>query len=290
MSPRKTAVPVPPPVLFIHGMWIHASSWQNWIDLFAANGFDASAPTWPGEDPTVVQSRAHAPGLAGVSMERLITHYADLIRDMPAQPILIGHSLGGTVVQKLLSAGYGAGGVVLDSARFDGELPGALSTLRLALPGMTDPASADQAITLTDYQFRFAFGRQLTPAESDDLYRKLAIPAPARLLLEPETAGVELPPAPRRKATAPAPLLALESAEAGAAASPGGSFGGRRRLHHSLDADAEPTRFADRGASFVFDAGWRDVAECALDWVQDRFGSTTASSRRRGLALRGTAA
>jgi non-heme chloroperoxidase len=288
MPPRKTAMPVTPPVLFVHGMWLHASSWQNWIELFAADGFDASAPAWPGEHPSAAESRAHAGDVAGLGMEGLVTHYADLIRQLPAQPILIGHSLGGTVVQKLLSAGYGVGGVVLDSARADGDLPGALPTLRIALPALAEPAASEAAIALTDYQFRFAFGRSLSPTESDDLFRQFAIPAPARLLLEPETDGIDLPSAPGRTAKPAAPLLALLSAEADAGT--GASFGGRRPLHDGPDAGAEPTRFPDRGASFVFDAGWRDVAECALDWVQDRFGSATGSSRARAVALRGTAA
>ncbi|MFC0681865.1 alpha/beta hydrolase [Lysobacter korlensis] len=287
MSPRKTALPVPPPIVFVHGMWLHAASWQNWVDLFAAEGFDASAPAWPGERPTVAASRADTAGIGGLTMDRLVSSYASLIRDMPVQPVLIGHSLGGTVVQTLLTAGYGAAGVILDSARFDGDLPGALSTLRLGLPRLTDPRSVDDAIALTDYQFRFAFGRSLDAAESDAYYREFAIPAPARLLLEPEIAGIDLPAAPGPKGKPTAALLTLESA--GPAA---GSLG-RRRLYDGPDSDAQPIRFPDRGASFVFDEGWRDVAECALDWVQDRFGSVKTAAgahRRRGVALRGTAA
>ena len=36
------------PVVFIHGLWLHASSWQPWQDLFAAAGYQPSAPGWPG--------------------------------------------------------------------------------------------------------------------------------------------------------------------------------------------------------------------------------------------------
>lgn len=293
MPPRKTALPVSPPIVFVHGMWLHATSWQKWVDLFAAEGFDASAPLWPGERATAAGSRASATDLAGMGMERLVSSYAALLRELPTQPILIGHSLGGTVVQKLLSSGYGAGGVVLDSARFDGELPGALSALRLALPGLPETGAADAAIALTDYQFRFAFGRSLDAAESDDLFREFAIPAPARLLLEPEVAGIELRVPAGRKAGRRTPLLVVESAAAGATAAPGGSLAaGRRSLDDGLDTDIEPIRFADRGASFLLDTGWRDVAESVLAWVQDRFGSSTpaASTRGRSVALRGTAA
>ncbi len=291
MPPRKTAKPVTPTVLFVHGLWLHASAWQNWVELFEAEGFAATAPLWPGERDSVAQTRAGAAGIAGLSMNGLVTHYADLLRDLPAQPVLVGHSLGGTVVQKLLSAGYGSGGVLLDSPRFDGDLPGALSTLRLALPQLTHPSAIDDALTLTDYQFRFTYGRSLDAAESDALYREFAIPAAARLLLEPETAGFELPDPPTRNAKATAELLLLESAAgatAGRAAGP--LVGGRRKLYDGSRTDAQHVRFDDRGASFPFDSGWREVAECALEWVRDRFGSAGSPGARRGVALRGTAA
>jgi hypothetical protein len=32
------------PVLFIHGLWLHATSSQPWIEKFSAAGYDASAP------------------------------------------------------------------------------------------------------------------------------------------------------------------------------------------------------------------------------------------------------
>jgi non-heme chloroperoxidase len=292
MSPRKTAVPVSPPIVFVHGMWLSAASWQNWIDLFAASGFDAVAPLWPGEHPTAEQTRAHPDDVAGVGMQQLINSYADLIREMPVPPILIGHSLGGTVVQKLLAAGYGAGGVLIDSARFDGELPGALETLRVALPAMADRASIGSSISLTDYQFRFAFGRSIDAEESGMLFEEYAIPAPARLLFEPETANIVLPAAAGRKTKPAAPLLALDGAPARAT---GGSMvGAMHKIYDAQDSITESAQFADRGSSLVIDSGWQSVAERVLDWVQERFGTAAgkpaAGSGARAVALRGTAA
>ena len=41
------------PVIFIHGLWIHSSSWQPWMDLFSERGYPVSAPGWPGDGETV---------------------------------------------------------------------------------------------------------------------------------------------------------------------------------------------------------------------------------------------
>ena len=45
MSPRR--------VVFAHGLWLHASSWQPWIELLEQAGFAPIAPGWPGIADTV---------------------------------------------------------------------------------------------------------------------------------------------------------------------------------------------------------------------------------------------
>ncbi len=39
------------PVVFIHGLWLHATSWAPWAELFREAGYEPIAPGWPG-DPT----------------------------------------------------------------------------------------------------------------------------------------------------------------------------------------------------------------------------------------------
>ena len=47
------------PVVFIHGLWVHATSWRPWIDFFGQAGYDPIAPPWPGSADTVDEARAH---------------------------------------------------------------------------------------------------------------------------------------------------------------------------------------------------------------------------------------
>src|SRR5436305_1464172 len=46
------------PAVFIHGLWLHATSWRPWLDLFAQRGYDPVAPGWPHEPATVEEARA----------------------------------------------------------------------------------------------------------------------------------------------------------------------------------------------------------------------------------------
>ena len=45
------------PVVFIHGLWLHATSWQPWIELFASAGYGPSLPAGPTK---LRRSRRHA--------------------------------------------------------------------------------------------------------------------------------------------------------------------------------------------------------------------------------------
>ena len=38
--------------MFVHGMWLHSTSWQPWADRFEAAGYDPVMPEWPGVDDT----------------------------------------------------------------------------------------------------------------------------------------------------------------------------------------------------------------------------------------------
>ena len=42
------------PVVFVHGLWLLASSWDPWRALFESEGYTTLAPGWP-DDPDTVE-------------------------------------------------------------------------------------------------------------------------------------------------------------------------------------------------------------------------------------------
>ena len=266
------------PVVFIHGLWLHGSSWQPWEDLFRGAGYDTMAPDWPGEAPTVAGTRESPELVADHGIDDVAAHYAGIIAGLDQPPVVVGHSFGGMIAEKLLGDGHAAGAVAIDAAQIKGVLPLPLSSLRSTLPVFKNPANRHRAVSLTPEEFRYSFGNALSPEESDALHERWTIPSPGKPLFEAAVANFS-PHSPAAVATDNAergPLLLV--------------MGGRdhtvpeaitrstlKQYRHST-ALTDLVEFADRGHSLTIDAGWRDVAERALAWLaHNGLGATTGA-------------
>jgi pimeloyl-ACP methyl ester carboxylesterase len=175
----------PTPVIFIHGLWLHPLSWTPWTDLFASAGYRAIAPGWPGVPASVEAARANPESIANHGIDGVSTHYAAIIEDLPRKPILIGHSFGGMIAEKLLGQSLAAAAIAIDAAQIKGVLPLPLSSLRSTLPVFRDPANKHLAVSLTAEQFRYSFGNAVDAGESDDLYRRWGRAGPCSRRLRP---------------------------------------------------------------------------------------------------------
>ena len=141
------------------------------------------------EPATVAEARQHPEVVAGVGIEEVTSHYKSLIDGMAAKPILIGHSFGGMIAEKLLGEDYGSAAIAIDAAQIKGVLPLPLSSLRATLPVFKNPANKHRAVSLTADDFRYSFGNAISAQESDELHERWTIPAPGRPLFEAAVAN-----------------------------------------------------------------------------------------------------
>ena len=72
------------PAVFIHGLWLHASSWGPWLELFQEAGYAPTAPGWPGDSDTVEEARRDPGQVAGKGINDVVDHYARIIRGLPS--------------------------------------------------------------------------------------------------------------------------------------------------------------------------------------------------------------
>jgi non-heme chloroperoxidase len=91
--------PHPVPLLFVHGAYVGAWCWaEHFLPYFAAAGFDAYAVSLRGHGASPLHE-----SLAGHSIDDYTADLADAIAAIGRAPVVIGHSMGGFVLQRYLA-------------------------------------------------------------------------------------------------------------------------------------------------------------------------------------------
>src|SRR4051812_19392508 len=176
------------PVVFVHGLWLLASSWDRWASVFEEAGYATLTPGWPDDPATVAEANASPEAFAGKSVGQVADHFASVIEQLERKPVVIGHSFGGLLVQILAGRGLAAATVAIDAAPFRGVLPLPISSLKSARPVLGNPLNRHRAVPLTYDQFRYGFANAVEEDEAKALYEEFAVPASGAPLFQAATA------------------------------------------------------------------------------------------------------
>jgi pimeloyl-ACP methyl ester carboxylesterase len=259
-------------VLLIHGLWMTPLSWEHWIERYESRGYRTIAPSWPGMEGDIDDLRRDPSRIAELSMEAIVDHYSGIIAGMERQPIVMGHSFGGTFVQLLLDRGLGSAGVGIDSATVKGILDLPLSTIRATRPVLSNPLKRNQATGLTEKQFHYAFANTLDDEDSRAAYERYHVPAANRVLFQGALQNFSRHAVTKvdfRKDDR-APLLLIAGGE--------DHIIPAKVTRHNVDkykhskAVTEYKEFPSRSHFTVGEDGWEEVADYALDWAVEHAG------------------
>jgi non-heme chloroperoxidase len=257
------------PVVFVHGLWLHADSWGGWVERFRAAGYAPIAPGWPGDSSTIEETRNQPERVAGYGIDDVVEHYSRVIGGLEAKPIVIGHSFGGLVVQRLLGQDLAAAAVAIDPAPIKGVLNLPPSALRVASVALRNPANKKRAVALTAKQFRYGFGNALSEEESNELYERWTIPSPAKPLFEAAFANFS-PRSPAKVNTQNAtrgPLLLTAGGEDHTV--PPAITKSTLKQYRRSPAATDYKEVPGRGHSLTIDNGWHEVADAVLAWLKE---------------------
>lgn len=94
-GPRDSAAAL----VFVHGVCHGAWCWKPFLDFFGARGYDALALSLRGHGASSGRRELHRLGLADYLRDVL-----DVVERLGGKPILVGHSMGGAIVQRYLAA------------------------------------------------------------------------------------------------------------------------------------------------------------------------------------------
>ena len=256
------------PVVFVHGLWLLPSSWAAWREFFEEQGFTTLAPSWPDDPETVAEARATPSVFAGKSVQGITDHVATVIGRLDRVPIVIGHSFGGLIAQKLAGLGLATATVAVDPGPIKGVLPLPLTTLKVGSAVLLNPANYRRQVLLTPEQFRFGFGNAVSEAESNDLYARYSVPGSGVPLFQAALANFRFggETAADTKNPARGPLLVISGEKDHTV--PWAVANATYKLQKKNPGTTEIVDMAGRGHSLTIDSGWREVAETALRFVR----------------------
>src|SRR5271169_250261 len=247
----------PVPLLFVHGALGASYSWDDhFLDFFADNGYRAIAPSLRGHGGSSVAKPLN---------KCTIADYVDDVRSvaatLPATPVLIGHSMGGFIVQKYLETGTApAAGLVssapprswfVTSMRLARKHPwlGAKATMTRKYLGLYPTQAHVREMFFCAHTpepiVEECFTR-LQKESQEESYRALSVDMGLLNLVRP------------RRVTA-TPILVLEGADVGWGPRPA------REIARAYHTEAE--FFAKMGHCMQFEPGWQAVAERIDGWL-----------------------
>ncbi|MRR51522.1 MAG: alpha/beta fold hydrolase [Rhodocyclaceae bacterium] len=120
-----------PPLLFVHGAFTGAWCWEeHFLDYFAAAGYGAHAVSLSGHGASAGRER-----LDSLSIADYVADVAAVAATLPAPPVLIGHSMGGFVVQKYLEQHEAPAAVLMCSVPPQGLMAAAFGMM-FSAPGL----------------------------------------------------------------------------------------------------------------------------------------------------------
>jgi non-heme chloroperoxidase len=257
-----------PPVVFVHGLWLLASSWARWQAAFEEAGYATVAPGWPDDPETVEEANAHPEVFAGTSVGQVADHLGDVIGGLTTRPAIVGHSFGGLLAQILAGRGLSQATVAVDPAQFRGVLPLPFSALRAASPVLRNPLNRGRAVALTPEQFRFAFANAVTEQEAEELHREFAVPAPGLPIFQAASANLNPWTDVKVDTKDPqrGPLLIISGENDNTI--PWAVANAAYKRQKRNEGITEIAKIAGRGHSLTIDSGWREVADAALGFIR----------------------
>lgn len=239
----------PTPILFVHGMGHGAWCWDEYfLPYFAAHGYVAHALSLRGHGASAGRDRLRRTSVAD--------YVAQVVGGLPSPPVLIGHSMGGGIVQKYLESHAAPAAVLLASVPAKGLLP---ATLRFARRHPLAFLKANLTLSM--------FPVVATPALAREAFFSAAMPPEQvraffeRLQDESYRAYLDLLllnlPHPERVAT---PLLVLGAT--------GDTLISVAEVEATARAYGTQAEFFDMAHDMMLEEGWQAVADRILAWLE----------------------
>lgn len=251
-------------VVFITGAFIGNNCWDEWKLYFESKGYQCIAPAWPYKDvaPEELRNRHPDKAIASNRLDGLVDYFGDKVNTLSERSIMIGHSLGGLIVQLLLQRGVGMAGVAIHSFP-----PPDVSTFKFSFLKALWEAIGFFTPVQTTYMISFKKWKQVIAngmgcEQQKQSFYKYAIPESKLVIRDTFKCGAKIN---FKKAHAPLLLISGSRGRIIPASLVYNNYK-KYKMSHSLTAYKE---FKARN-HLVFDhPAWKEEADFILNWLQE---------------------
>lgn len=275
-------------IVFVHGAWLNAESWDTFRAYFEAQGYTTLAPSWPYKQTSVDALRANPPAaLAHLGAQEILEHYTRIIQEQTEPPILIGHSFGGLFVQILLDRGLGAAGVAIDPAAPKGITPPLVAFKALSGVLLTS-GFWKKVVRLSFKQFQFGFVNSLPLEVQHAAYDAYVVPESGKLFSQAVNAALDphSPLAANLHNATRAPLLLTAGTKDHTV--PLSQVTATYRKYRQTPARTDFLTFEGRTHWLIKQDGWEEVAQKIDAWLHEVGVGTTNSLQMSAERMSGT--
>ncbi len=251
------------PVLFITGAFVSNHCWDEWKIYFEAKGYTTLAPAWPHKDAPAEVLRNRQPDalIASNRLAMLIDYYADIVKQFPEKPILIGHSIGGLIVQLLLQRGLGAMGVAIHSVPPQGVCTFKFSFIKAGWGALGFFTSVKKSYMMSFRSWRYAFTNGMNCKQQKESYYKFAIPESKLMVRDTITKVAKID-----FDNPHAPLLFVSGSNDHTI--PASLNYSNFKKYKNSNSVTEYQEFAGRNHFVLGQSTWKENADYILEWIE----------------------
>ncbi len=249
-------------IVLIHGNFVNNHTWAAWKKYYEQKGYTVYTPANPGHDgePAELRKNIH-PDLANTGIKEVVKNIEQLIDTLPEKPFVIGHSMAGVVVMKLIEMGKVAAGVSIDGAPPKNVAPAPFQTLKTVFPAI-GLFSSKKTWLGSQKWYDYAFFNTLPENQRKSAYEKYAVPESFKIntsLLLNSYAKIDF-----KKPHAP--LLFIGGGSDHIFPS---SFTKRIAGKYKDPNSKADVKIFDGKSHFICgEPGWENVADYVLDWYE----------------------
>ncbi len=248
--PAEGENPFPYPLLFIHGSYCAAWVWdEHFLPYLASQGFDAYALS--------LRGHGASEGHTLLKRARITDLLADVERvaaSLPAAPILLGHSLGGGLVEKYLEKHPQAkAGVLIAPAPYGGIFTSAFHMLQANPKPIFQALRQRNFTVLSDSVTRAHMMASIVPDQRAVYLERLEKEEAVRAIID-----LEFMKANPHKIHVPLLLIGGESDQM--------VYPWQIR-RTGVVFHTEPVFFPCMGHEMMLEPGWKAVADTILEWL-----------------------